>query len=111
MLFKMLGIEKAWKSEASHMAKPRQLFVTQSRMLADKVEEYFSKLMESLATASKSLQELAEIAKQKQVQKEEEGLVDPDDEDNWRDDLPDRFSFLEEKHFPLFITFEKVCFL
>ena len=90
------------------MTKPRQLFVTQSRMLAEKVEEYFSKLMESLAMASKSLQELADIAKNRQVQQEQEGLVDLDDEDNWRNDLPDRFSLLEDKHFPLFITFEKV---
>jgi hypothetical protein len=108
MLFKMLGIERAWAMHSSNdLAKPRQLFVTQSRVLAGKVEEYFSKLMESLATASYSPRELANLAKTKQAH-QEEGLVDLDDETNWRNDLPQRFSFLDERHFPLFITFDRV---
>jgi hypothetical protein len=111
MLFKMLGIERAWALHGNNeLPKPRQLFVTQSRVLAGKVEEYFSKLMESLATASYSPRELANLAKNKQVMREEEGLVDLDDEINWRNDLPERFSLLERKHFPLFITFDGVCY-
>jgi len=66
--------------------------------------------MESLATASCTLQELADQAKHKQAQHEEFGLVDVDDEVNWRNDLPKRFSLLEERHFPLFITFDQVHF-
>lgn len=109
MLFKMLGIENAWVMHSNKdMAKPRQLFVTQSRVLAGKVEEYFSKLMESLATATRSPKELAALAKKMQTHREDEGLVDLDDEVNWRNDLPDRFSHLQEKHFPLFITFDRV---
>ena len=57
MLFKMLGIERAWESHRETMPKPRQLFVTQSRVLAEKVEEYFAKLLESLATASHEVHE------------------------------------------------------
>ena len=90
MLFKMLGIERAWELQLSAsedqvvidnqdgsggtalmmagLTKPRQLFVTQSRVLAGKVEEYFAKLMESLATASCSPQELADIAKKKNLE-------------------------------------------
>jgi hypothetical protein len=94
------------------MRKPRQLFVTQSRVLADKVEDYFAKLMESLVTASCSARELANLAKNRQTQRQEMGLVDADDVANWRHDLPERFSLLEERHFPLFITFDKVrCFV
>ena len=53
MLFKMLGIERAWVMHSGEdIPKPRQLFVTQSRVLAGKVEEYFLKLLDSLATAS-----------------------------------------------------------
>lgn len=78
-------------------------------MLAGKVEEYFLKLMESLVMGSHSLQELAVIVKNKLVQHDEDGLIDVDDEENWRDDLPKQFSLLEEKHFPLFITYDKVC--
>lgn len=78
-------------------------------MLAGKVEEYFLKLMESLVMGSHSLQELAVIVKNKPVRQDEDGLIDVDDEENWRDDLPKQFSLLEEKHFPLFITYDKVC--
>ena len=78
-------------------------------MLAGKVGEYFLKLMESLVMGSHSLQDLAVIVKNKPVQQDEDGLIDVDDEENWRDDLPKQFSLLEEKHFPLFITYDKVC--
>jgi len=65
--------------------------------------------MESLVMGSHSLQELAVIVKNKPVRRDEDGLIDVDDEENWRDDLPKQFSLLEEKHFPLFITYDKVC--
>jgi len=105
----MLGIESAWATRSnSDMSKPRQLFVTQSRVLAGKVEEYFAKLMQSLETVSHSPLELAKLAKSRQAQHEERGLVDLDDETSWRNDLPDRFSLLDERHFPLFVTFDRV---
>ena len=107
MLYKMLRIERAWASSVD-FAKPRQLFVTQSRVLAGKVEDYFSKLMDSLATASHSPRELIKHARAKRTQREEKLFVDADDDTEWRNDLPERFSLLEDKHFPLFITFDKV---
>jgi hypothetical protein len=78
-------------------------------VLAGKVGEYFLKLMESLVMGSHSLQELAVIVKNKPLRQDEDGLIDVDDDENWRDDLPKQFSLLEEKHFPLFITYDKVC--
>lgn len=108
MLFKMLGIERAWDLRGDDMPKLRQVFVTQSRVLAGKVEEYFSKLMESLSTASKSPQELIEIAKAQKYIREKAALVDIDDDINWRSDLPAQFSLLRDEHFPLFITFDSV---
>jgi hypothetical protein len=107
MLFKMLRIERAWASSVDS-PKPRQLFVTQSRVLAGKVEEYFSKLMESLVTAFHTPRELAKLAQTKHAQQEEKLLLDADDVMDWRNDLPERFSLLEDSHFPLFITFDKV---
>lgn len=77
-------------------------------MLAGKVEEYFLKLMESLVMGSHTLQELAVIVKNRPVRQDDDGLIDVDDEENWRDDLPKQFSLLEDKHFPLFITYDKV---
>ncbi|KZP15183.1 P-loop containing nucleoside triphosphate hydrolase protein [Athelia psychrophila] len=107
MLFKMFLVENGSTMLGDkNSPKPRQLFVTQSRMLAGKVEEYFAKLMEALATARYSLEELAILAKS---HREEAGLVDLDDQANWRNDLPGRFSELQDEHFPLFITFDRLC--
>jgi hypothetical protein len=109
MLYKMLYIELARKLRREHDdgPKPRQLFVTQSRHLTRKVEEQFVELTESFSTASKSPQELIEIAKaQKLIQKSP--LVDMDDDVNWRSDLPAQFSLLGDEDFPLFITFDRV---
>jgi hypothetical protein len=107
MLFKMLGIERAYVMRKDSMHKPRQIFVTQSRVLAGKVEEYFSKLLDSLSTAEKTREELAQFVKSKR-QQNEEGLIDIDDDQIWRADLPSRFSQLRDENFPLFLTFDRV---
>ncbi|RXW14070.1 hypothetical protein EST38_g11783 [Candolleomyces aberdarensis] len=113
MLFKMLGIERAYaqQSEISSVARPRQIFVTQSRVLATRVEEYFSKLLQSLAAAKKSKEELKEIAEQKKFQEEGDiTLYDvEDDVVNRKAGLPQKFSLLQGEHFPLFLTFERLC--
>ena len=107
MLFKMLGIERAFQAQQHSISKPRQLFVTQSRVLAGKVEEYFTKLLESLSTAGQSPREMAKVAKSRKLN-EEGGLIDLDDDVAWRADLPQKFSLLQDKHFPLFLTFDRV---
>ncbi|KAI0757678.1 hypothetical protein C8Q80DRAFT_1134850 [Daedaleopsis nitida] len=108
MLFKMLGIERAWESHRETMPKPRQLFVTQSRVLAEKVEEYFVKLLDSLATASQSATELAQMAARRK-QQQEQGLVDRDEEIYWRGDVPKRYGALQEDNFPMFLTYDHIC--
>ena len=106
MLFKMLGIQRAWEiqMQTSGMPRPRQIFVTKSCFLATKVEEYFTKLLESLSLAGYSLEDL----KKMQARTTESRLVDVDDE--VRADIPQRYSALEENHFPLFVTFDQVIF-
>ncbi|KIM48469.1 hypothetical protein M413DRAFT_440213 [Hebeloma cylindrosporum] len=111
MLFKMLGIQRAYSMRKDSMQKPRQLFVTQSRVLAGKVEEYFSKLLQTLSTADRTREELAEMVKLKKTQQDEEGLIDIDDDQDWRGDLPQRFSELQDEHFPLFVTFDRLASL
>ncbi|KAG7450801.1 uncharacterized protein BT62DRAFT_928080 [Guyanagaster necrorhizus] len=108
MLFKMLLIERTFQLMESDLPRPRQVFVTKSRMLAKKVQEYFSKLASSLAMASQTFAELMRLPKAAQYQ-DDLGLVDVDDIIDWRSDLPAKFSELEEKHFPLFITFDGLC--
>ena len=114
MLFKMLGIEEAYKRQRVEctgslpLYRPRQVFVTQSRVLADKVEEYYVKLAASGSAALMTAEESAQLAAQ-QKEREDKGLVDRDEEEFWRGSLPSCFSDLEEGHFPLFITFDHVC--
>ena len=105
MLFKMLGVERTWKQYPDMGPKPRQVFVTQSRVLATKVEKYFTKLMGSLEAATYSREHLRTMEK---VADQRTRLVDQDDNDDWRPDLPDKFSELSEEHFPLFITYDLV---
>ncbi|PBL01521.1 hypothetical protein ARMGADRAFT_984178 [Armillaria gallica] len=105
MLFKMLLVERTFRLMASELPRPRQVFVTKSRMLAKKVQEYFAKLAGSLAMASHSP---ADVPTAPQYQADL-GMVDADDIVDWRTDLPAKYSELEEKHFPLFITFDGLC--
>ncbi|KAF9778765.1 hypothetical protein BJ322DRAFT_1114103 [Thelephora terrestris] len=106
ILFKMLGIERTWREFPDMWAKPRQIFVTQSRVLATKVEEYFLKLRLSVEAASYSPRELREMSNDAE---KEMDLIDLDDVAQWRSDLPVKFSELAEDHFPLFITYERLC--
>ncbi|OAX32327.1 hypothetical protein K503DRAFT_870221 [Rhizopogon vinicolor AM-OR11-026] len=103
MLFKILGIQKAWETNTLDMPKPRQIFVTKSRVLATKAEEYFTKLLESLALADYTLQELAKL----KAQSVQVDLLDLDDTPESQMNIPMRYSELEDKHFPLFITFDR----
>jgi len=104
----MLGIERAWETRAEGVPKVRQLFVTKSRILAEKVEEYFAKLTASLSTARKSPEELKELANAQRLAQARDAMVDKDEEVNYQNNLPARFSLLTEDHFPLFITFDHV---
>ena len=104
----MLGRERIWKKYGDDLPKPRQLFVTQSPALASKVQEYFCKLMESLATGDKSREELAALMRSKPAQQTRD-LVTAEDVVDVSGNLPTRFSMLEDSHFPLFLTFNRVC--
>ena len=126
MVFKMLSIE--WWSKTPPLSpaienlpgrKCRQLFVTRSRLLADKVEEYFARLFQAMEAATSSPSQLKKIAadvKSKERSRQlregqeegEEDLVHADDLDDWRSSLPERFSFLRDEDFPLFITYDRV---
>ena len=105
MLFKMLAIQRTWQQYPDMGPKPRQVFITQSRVLAMKVEEYFTKLMSSLEASACSPEELRVMERDTEQEIE---FVDQDDNERWRSDLPERFSELLDEHFPLFITYDRV---
>ncbi|KAF7306351.1 UvrD-like helicase ATP-binding domain-containing protein [Mycena indigotica] len=109
MLYKMVLVEANYErsneelntlDEPAPTSKPRQLFVTQSRILAEKVEEHYRKLSVGyqVLPSSKGSDSGNHIG----------DLMDADDDPSWRNDLPDRFSELKDEHFPLFLTYEKL---
>ena len=93
-----------------HTARPRQVFVTKSRKLAQKVEEHFTKYLVSLVFSSETRRDIQALkSRTGQQDGDDENLWNEDDDAEWRNDLPKRFSQLEDCHFPLFLTFDQVC--
>lgn len=111
LLFKMLLVERTHQMTGADAPKPRQIFVTQSRILAKKVEQYFVTLGRSLIASSQSLSDLCEIraSQRGNVLDDEDDMIDVDDIVDWSGDLPSKFSDLRDEHFPLFTTFNGVC--
>ncbi|KAK7034640.1 hypothetical protein VNI00_012282 [Paramarasmius palmivorus] len=112
MMWKMFGIELTHQDRrfSEAISRPRQVFITQSRSLATRVEESYAKLTKALTTHGKNLKQLKEIAaEQKDRIQHQTGLVDHDEEEDYRSSLPARFSQLRDEHFPLFVTFDKLC--
>ncbi|QRW20980.1 GNAT family acetyltransferase [Rhizoctonia solani] len=126
IVFKMIGIEKLFE-QMGEMAKPRQVFVTQSRVLAQRVQEYYQSLQVRIVFKmigiEKLFEQMGEMAKPRQVfvtqsrvlaqrssksdEDEEHVLADLDDEDVSAFGLPAKYSMLEDRHFPLFVTFDQ----
>ncbi|KAJ7171712.1 hypothetical protein C8R43DRAFT_1231226 [Mycena crocata] len=102
MLYKMLLVEADYelcKEEVKETPKRRQLF---SRILAEKVEEHFTKLAAGYRPSGNP-------DKTSKAKPSTLALIDIDDELNWRSDLPKRYSDLRDEHFPLFVTFDRLC--
>ena len=90
------------------LTHPRQVFITKSRVLVGKVEELFLKYLESLSAGSSGHQDTFQRVRNRVV--DDEFLIHEVDNEEWRSDLPQRYSELEDRHFPLFITFDTVSF-
>ncbi|KAI9453663.1 P-loop containing nucleoside triphosphate hydrolase protein [Lactarius psammicola] len=103
IVFKIFGIERAWQNRGSVGPRPRQLFITKSRLLADKVENDYVNLLFSLSADPDTPQYVRDRI-QHWESRRKNGVLDPDEAEGMRDDLPDKFSELQDSHFPLFIT-------
>ncbi|KAF9509961.1 hypothetical protein BS47DRAFT_108769 [Hydnum rufescens UP504] len=97
MLFKLLGIE-----QAAHSSKYRQVFLTQSHVLAQRVQEYYEQLARAAELSHGTGHEDGHPGPV------EQDLLHLDEEADDRSDLPKCFSNLADKHFPLFVTFDQV---
>ncbi|KAG8742059.1 hypothetical protein FRC11_014517, partial [Ceratobasidium sp. 423] len=107
LIYKMRAINQALVDLEQ---EKRQLFVTRSPVLARHVESNFRGLIDSANIANKTPEELAEMANSSE-DRTAPALVEFDNEVDLRKDLPSRFSLLGEAHFPLFISFDKLCSL
>jgi hypothetical protein len=107
LIYKMRAIEQTNVAQDENHGV-RQMFVTRSRVLAQHVEATYLGLVESTTVASKSPEELKEMARQSR-ENPDRALVEFDSEIDLRNDLPERFTLLQDSNFPLFISFDKVC--
>ncbi|EKM60420.1 uncharacterized protein PHACADRAFT_179724 [Phanerochaete carnosa HHB-10118-sp] len=110
MIIKMVGNERMWRSHqhTGAMSRPRQVFLTQSAILAEKVQEYYRKLT-AFFEARDVVSEGSEKVLSTYGKNQPSGLYDRDEEDEYREDLPKKFSELKDKHFPLFVTYHRLC--
>ncbi|KAH9172884.1 hypothetical protein EDB89DRAFT_2229130 [Lactarius sanguifluus] len=103
IVFKIFGIERAWQNRGGIGQRPRQLFITKSQLLANKVENDYVDLLFSLYAGSDVPQHICERIQHWNSCRRNK-ILDPDDAEGTRDDLPEKFSELQDSHFPLFIT-------
>ncbi|KAI9436975.1 hypothetical protein H4582DRAFT_1816019 [Lactarius indigo] len=103
IVFKIFGIERAWQNRGSIGPRPRQLFLTKSQLLANKVEEDYVDLLFSLYAGPDTPQYVSERIQHWKSHRRN-NASDQDGTEGMRDDLPEKFSELQDRHFPLFIT-------
>ena len=108
MLYKMLWIERNLQMNSGGSLMARQIFVNKSGYLAEKVQEYFDKILESLGMSNKTQEELREVAQARKREQCSDDLVDKDEDPDLHTTLPGKFSELQDEHFPLFLTFDRV---
>jgi hypothetical protein len=107
IVFKIFGIERAWQNQGCMGPRPRQLFITKSRLLAEKVEHDYVSLLLSLSAGPDAPLYVRERIK-RWSSRRRKGIFNPDDTDGGRDDLPEKYSELCDSHFPLFLTMDTV---
>ncbi|CAE6446884.1 unnamed protein product [Rhizoctonia solani] len=95
-------------SRSDELRPTRQLFVTRSKVLTQHIARNYQGLLDSSDIANKTTNELEEMRKDNQKYQNRE-LVEYDNSVDFRVDLPRRFSELKDSHFPLFVSFDKLC--
>ncbi|SRR5258708_1207248 len=105
MLFKLLRLEEARRqfNFLGGSGQIRQVFLTQSHVLASKVQEYYQQL---LGTAR--LGALMKSRSGSKTEPTEKHITEFAEEADDRPDLPSRYSDLKDEHFPLFLAYDQV---
>lgn len=102
IIFKMLALESLWMQNPYTLdsSKPRQLFVTKSQVLANRVQRFFGRLFDAHI--------LGEDVGTSEHDDDNEDLL-RGEEDAVRDaNLPWRLSELTDDNFPLFLSYDRV---
>ena len=107
IVFKIFGIERAWQNQGCVGPRPRQLFITKSRLLAEKVERDYVSLLYSLSAGPDAPLYVRERI-QRWNSRRKKMIFNPDDSGAKRDDLPEKYSELRDSDFPLFLTMDTV---
>ena len=107
IVYKMFGIERAWLNRGGVGPRPRQLYLTKSPLLAEKVEEEYLALWLSLGIGS-DLPEYVREHHQRWSTRKKINAFTAVNSGGARNDLPKKFSKLHENDFPLFITTDTV---
>jgi hypothetical protein len=110
MIYKMLAVEATYiDSPEMCLHRPKQLFVTQSRVLAARVKEYYESLKLTIGKSKKSRSEsLVESASGRLKKSGDAAMLGGVDDDDLPHRLPKSFDELEETNFPLFLSFDQV---
>ncbi|KAH8096882.1 hypothetical protein BXZ70DRAFT_944950 [Cristinia sonorae] len=111
MLSKIFGVGRAWEKycEAVEVIpKPRQVFVTQSEHLALKVGETYEKFSKMLSMENWTDEDVKNAKPEVSASAQAMPNLEEDLEKLNRK-LPLSFSQLEDAHFPLFVTYGKLC--
>ncbi|KDQ17320.1 hypothetical protein BOTBODRAFT_156073 [Botryobasidium botryosum FD-172 SS1] len=128
LLFKMFFREiQALESGGSGSERERQLFVTQSPRLVRDVRERFNKMMEAYNLGKEvpeddapgdvaggrrdGVPESADVGGGGGGESKPLAELDPQNEQIASEGLPARFSELRDHHFPLFVSFTKLCLM
>ena len=90
--------------------RPRQIYLTKSPLLVEKVEQEYLALWLDLGVGSDIPEYVSEHLERRDARKKTNAFL-VDNSGGEREDLPTRFSELSDHHFPLFITIDSVGIL
>ena len=112
MLFKILAVEVNYKMKPNMFStRPRQLFITQSRVLAGRIKEFY----DNLSRPFRSNDEKHSLDVDELVEDDDsptrihgDAVFLSGDSACLPTDLPNKISQLEDRHFPLFLSYDQV---
>ncbi|RIA86623.1 hypothetical protein C1645_325835 [Glomus cerebriforme] len=115
ILFRQIASYLKDRISSLHNNYKRQIFITVSYNLCRRVKEYFNQLQESaiIARRKMSMEQVHEYVRKKDEEKSskidsDNIMLEDDDEEEELSDIPNSFHHLTDKHFPLFITYNKL---